>query len=150
MRHSSVNLDGVCGIEGNDKGKEWVVPQIRVLVVAASVVEPPRTVTLDPTHPTFCALVDDYNTDTVFFEDASGAMKVASSAKASADHLPNPRATQLMQRMLPGFAVVDRVEGAAVFVGLDTDGAYGDVPGDLVGLAGRLFGAMGGSLVGAP
>lgn len=44
---------------------------------------------------------------------------------------PNPRATRLIDRYIPGFANLDMVMGDAVLLGLDADGMDAPIPADI-------------------
>jgi hypothetical protein len=112
---------------------------IIALVVPADMDAEAYTVSLAPTHDTFVGLVEDVNTDTVFFADGAGAVKVSANSKSLTSHEPNPRATQVLERFLPGFAKRDRVEGPAVFVGIDDEGDFGAVPDAVLAFASNFF-----------
>lgn len=115
--------------------------QVRVLVVPAEEENALRLASMTASHDEFCVLVDDINTDTVFFADGSGMTKVAANSKAMG--MPrNVRATQLMERVLPGYAARDHVAGDAVLAGLADNGEAADISEDLVALAERLYGTV--------
>ena len=44
---------------------------------------------------------------------------------------PNPRATRLVDRYIPGFANLDMIMGDAVLLGLDADGFDANLPADI-------------------
>lgn len=112
---------------------------ITALIIPAASDNPARLETVEPTHDGFTGLVDDVNTDTVFFADGTGVVKVSANSKSLASHEPNPRATQVLERFLPGFAKRDRLEGPAVFVGLDDEGDFAAVADEVVSFASNLF-----------
>ena len=89
-----------------------------------------------------CQVVDDYSMDVVVSMDGRVAMLVAGNGKQYSSHTPNPTATMLMERVLPGFAKTDRVEGAAVFVGVGEDGDFGSTPGWFVELVENRLGSF--------
>lgn len=112
---------------------------IVVLVIPADANASARLVTITATHDSFVALVKGVNTETVFLADGVGVVKVPANGKALAAHGPNPRATQVIERFLPGFAKRDSVSGIAVFAGLDADGDPCEVPAQVIEFAGSLF-----------
>lgn len=107
---------------------------VKVLVVPVEESVPVRVAVVEAEHEVFCGLVGDVNTDTVFFADYSGLVRVAANGKASGAAV-NPRATQMVERFAPGFTRGDWVAGPGVFVGLDEDGAVGDVADEVLGFA---------------
>lgn len=113
--------------------------EIRVLVVPADEAAAVRVERVVPSHDTFTGMVHDLNTDMVFFTDGSGVAVMAANGKSLPGHGPNPRATQIVERFVPGFAKRDRVEGSALFVGLDEEGDFGDVPVEVAEFTERLF-----------
>lgn len=119
--------------------------EFRVLVIPAEESAPVRLETVDGSHEAFCALVEDLNTDTVFLAEEPGMVKVPASGKQSDRFVSNPRATQTVERFLTGFALMDRVEGTAVFVGLDDEGDPADVSAEVLGFVERMFGSVVGS-----
>lgn len=116
-----------------------LMSEIRVLVVPADEATAARVERTVPSHDVFTAMVDDLNTDTVFFSDGPGVVVMAANGKSLAGHGPNPRATQIVERFLEGFAKRDRVEGPALFVGLDSESDFTDVPAEVTEFAGRMF-----------
>lgn len=114
--------------------------QITVLVVPADSDEPITSRSVSPAHATFTGLVEDYNTDTVFFTDADALAYVAETGKQRTTHEHNPRATQVVERFHPGFAQADHIEGPAVVVGTSTDGTLTDVPDEVRTFVTNLFG----------
>lgn len=112
---------------------------IRALIVRALDEMPPAVISVEPTHDTFCGLVDDINTDTVFAADGQAMVKVGANGKAAGRPV-NPRATQLLERLLPGFANRDYIVGPAVFLGVDDEGDPTDAPEAVVTVVRDLFG----------
>lgn len=114
---------------------------VDVLVVPASESEPMRMVAVaDGDTAVLRALVDDVSTDTVFFSPRPVYMVVSAHAKAMAASVANPRATNLAEWLLPSFAKYDRVEGAAVFIGLDGEGDAAGLPEDFRQMVAARFG----------
>lgn len=117
----------------------------RVVALVVPVEAAPHRAEISAAHADLCALVGDVNTDTVFFADDTGMVKVAANGKALATHRPNPTATRIVERFMPGFAARDRVEGPAVFLGLTQDGEVTDVAEQVVAFAARVHPAGSGS-----
>lgn len=101
------------------------------MVVPADAQAAVRVVEVLPSQDVWCDLVADVATDSVFSADGSALVKVAASGRREGRAV-NVRATRLVERLVPGFAKVDRVLGDAVLVGLAHDGDFGDVPEALV------------------
>ena len=116
--------------------------QIAVLVVPADREAPITTIHVNGNHDEFCTLVEDYNTDAVFFPEVDGFAYVAASGKTLPSHTHNPRATQIIARFATGFAKRDRVEGPAVFVGANGPGDFADTPQEVLTFVTNLFGPI--------
>jgi hypothetical protein len=104
---------------------------VRVVVVPADESVPTRVVVVEPGHGVWCDLVGDVSTDTVFAADGSAMVKVPVSGKREGRPV-NVRASMVVDRLVPGFAKVDRVHGDAVVVGLDAEWDAADVLPSLV------------------
>lgn len=91
---------------------------VRVVVVPADVSVPVESVVVVPSGRVWCELVGDVGTDTVFSVDGRLMVKVAVSGRREGRAV-NVRASGLLERVVPGFAKVDRVLGDAVVVALD-------------------------------
>lgn len=113
---------------------------VRVMVVPADEAAPIRLEESATDHESWCGLVRDVNTATVFFADGTGVVKVAGNGARRGMGV-NVRATQTVERFVPGFTRGDRVLGDAVFVGLDDEDDYTDVSGVVVEFVTSLFGA---------
>lgn len=126
------------------QGKGGTLSKIKALVITSTDDKQVALRQVEPTHDSFVGLVGDVNTDTVFFTDEAanaGMVKVGANGKANAAPA-NPRATQLVDRLVPGFAARDHVAGTAVFAGVSDDGDAADVSDEVVGLADGLFGVV--------
>lgn len=104
---------------------------VRVLVVPADAQAAVRVVEVVPSQGVWCDLVGDVVTDTVFAVDGSALVKVAGSGRREGRAV-NVRATRVVERLVPGFAKVDRVLGDAVLAGVDDAGDVSDAPEDVV------------------
>lgn len=110
------------------------------LVVPADDASPERARLERGDHQAILALVQDVNSDAIFLREVDGVVYVAEHGKRLESHAANPLATQVVNRFAPGFAKGDRVEGTAVFLGLDDDGQVTDVPVEVVSFVESLRG----------
>lgn len=110
--------------------------KIRVLFVPST--GEPVTMVIEDTHEVLCTCVGDINTDTVMLTATAALVFVGAHSKQHPLLDPNPLATRLVERFLPGFAASDQIHGPVVITGVDASGDRCDAPAEVVEFAGSL------------